>query len=77
MQTRTRRRHDDNATRVHDDNATRVRIVEIITSLAVMTIFAFFFAWVLINWLSGCGETFVTYTGAVIEGECVLMPWRD
>ena len=42
-----------------------------------MTIFAFFFAWVLINWVSGCGETFVTYTGERIHGECILMPWRD
>lgn len=70
MQTRTRHRR-------YDDNATRVRIVEIIASLAGMTIFAFFFAWVLINWVSGCGETFVTYTGERIHGECILMPWRD
>ena len=34
-------------------------------------------ALVLVNWLTGCGETFITYTGERIQGECVFMPWRD
>lgn len=33
------------------------------------------FAWVAINWLTGCGESFVTYGGEYIEGVCVFVPW--
>lgn len=53
------------------------RIVHhIITAIAVVLMGAFM-AWVLVNWVTGCGETWITYTGERIEGECVLMPWRD
>lgn len=30
-------------------------------------------AWVMINWMMGCGETFTTIDGAVIYGECVTL----
>ena len=29
------------------------------------------FAWVLLNWVTGCGETFPTADGGRIAGECV------
>ena len=51
-------------------------IKHVTTALAVVCVSAIF-AWVLVNWVTGCGETFITYTGERIQGECVLMPWRD
>jgi hypothetical protein len=55
----------------------RERIVETIGSVLITAILGLMFAWVGINWVTGCGETFITYTGERIAGECVLMPWRD
>lgn len=55
----------------------RARVIDAILGFLVTVLIALMFAWVGINWVTGCGETFITYTGAVIEGECVLMPWRD
>ena len=40
---------------------------------AAMGALAVFFAWVLVNWLSGCGQTFPTHTGERVPGECFLM----
>lgn len=53
------------------------RVVEFIAGALAMVLIAAMFAWVLINWVTGCGETWVTYTGDRIHGECVLMPWKD
>ena len=32
---------------------------------------AFLIAWVLINWMMGCGETWVQADGTYIAGECL------
>ena len=53
------------------------RVVEFIAGSLAMVLIAAMFTWVLINWVTGCGETWVTYAGDRIHGECVLMPWRD
>jgi len=66
--------------------AQRERIAEIIADLfalalkaAMLVLIAYFIAWVGINWLTGCGETFITYTGERIAGECIpfaVWNWR-
>ena len=56
---------------------TRTTVVETIGSVLIAAIFGLMFTWVGINWVTGCGETFITYTGERIHGECVFMPWRD
>ncbi len=58
----------------HHDNATRTTVAEVIGQIAMGAIFGLVFAWVLINWISGCGEVIYTATGA-IPGECIFMPW--
>jgi hypothetical protein len=58
----------------HHDNATRTTVAEVIGQIAMGAIFGLVFAWVLINWISGCGEIIYTATGA-IPGECIFMPW--
>ena len=58
----------------HHDNATRTTVAEVIGQIAVGAIVGLVFAWVLINWISGCGEIIYTATGA-IPGECIFMPW--
>ena len=39
-------------------------------SLACLA-FALLIVWVLVNWLTGCGETFPTASGALIAGDCI------
>ena len=34
-------------------------------------LFSFFFVFVVVNWLPGCGETFHGANGQIIHGECV------
>jgi len=70
MHTRTRRQRRLNA-------ETRARIIDAILGFLATVIIAAMFAWVGVNWVTGCGETFVTYSGERVHGECVLMPWRD
>lgn len=33
--------------------------------------FAFLTAWLIINWISGCGETFHYADGSIHQGECL------
>ena len=56
---------------------TRTTVAEIIGNILIAAIFSLMLAWTGINWVTGCGETFITYTGERIHGECVFMPWRD
>lgn len=60
----------------HHDNATRTTVAEVIGQIAMGAIVGLVFAWVLINWISGCGEIIYTATGTM-QGECIFMPWRD
>ena len=42
-----------------------------------MGAFGCFFAWILINWLMGCGESFPQADGTRVMGECLsILPWR-
>ena len=69
---------DTHMTYRHDDDTNlRQRVVETIGNILIAAILGLMFAWVGINWVTGCGETFITYTGERIHGECVFMPWRD
>jgi hypothetical protein len=45
-----------------------VRAVGVFAFSLIIGVFMFF---VLINWVSGCGERFPTANGGYIEGECV------
>ena len=54
----------------------RTTLAEVIGQIAMGAIVGLVFAWVLINWISGCGEIIYTATGTM-QGECILMPWVD
>ena len=54
----------------------RTTLAEVIGQIAIGAIVGLVFAWVLINWISGCGEIIYTATGTM-QGECIFMPWRD
>ena len=47
----------------------------LLSTLATCAV-AFLFAWLIINWLLGCGEAFPTITGGYVYGECWLHPWE-
>lgn len=38
---------------------------------------ALLITWLMINWITGCGEVTRTIDGKIIQGECVLVPWRS
>jgi len=46
--------------------------LSILSTLVVST----FIAWIVLNWISGCGEVFPTATGGYIHGECILHPFK-
>lgn len=55
----------------------RTRILAAIGYTIAIAATVFVFVLIGMNWATGCGETFVTYSGERAHGECVLMPWRD
>jgi hypothetical protein len=88
MNKQLRHHNDDETTRIHKQSRDlfaslgynleppRTTVAEVIGQIAMGAIFGLVFAWVLINWISGCGEIIYTATGA-IPGECIFMPWVD
>jgi len=52
------------------------RLIEYITTALGMLAFAFFFTWLVINWITGCGEVFYTGPNSYVHGECVLHPFQ-
>ena len=56
---------------------TTSRVLEHVAGFITMTLFALFFAWIVINWLMGCGESFPQADGTRVMGECLsILPWR-
>jgi hypothetical protein len=53
------------------------RALELIGAGAFMLGFAYFFVWIIINWIMGCGEVFYLADGSYIPGECApFAPWE-
>lgn len=62
-----------------DENKTKTlltRIGEIVGEIIMCTVVGLLFAWLLVNWVSGCGEIIYTATGSYM-GECIYMPWGN
>lgn len=49
--------------------ASQMALVALATSVVI--------TWVLVNAITGCGETFHTPEGDMAAGECVLVPWAN
>lgn len=53
----------------------RAEIIAILWTIAGKVLatvaIGFFIAWVLVNWMMGCGETWVQADGTYIAGECL------
>lgn len=64
----TRRRERLN--REYRDHLLR-RLIDVVGRLIALIVIALFFNFIIINWLSGCGERFPTANGGYIQGECV------
>jgi hypothetical protein len=54
-------------------------IVNVVGGTVALFIIAMFFSFILINWISGCGERFPTADGGYIQGECIYPSdlWND
>jgi hypothetical protein len=55
----------------HARNQLARLIVHYIGITVGTSIIALFFSFVIINWLSGCGERFPTMDGGYVQGECI------
>lgn len=55
------------------------RLIDWVGQITFALIFATFFSFIIINWLSGCGERFPTADGGYIQGECIYPSqiWND
>jgi len=53
-------------------NSILMRLIDWVGQITFALIFATFFAFVILNWLSGCGERFPTDSvGGYVQGECI------
>jgi len=64
----TRRRSRIN--RQYRDHLLR-RLIDVVGGIVAMTVIALFFSFILINWISGCGERFYTGPDTWVQGECI------
>lgn len=53
------------------------RAIEAIQATTITLALGAMLAWVLLNWIAGCGEVFTDINGNHIAGECLLVPWED
>ena len=48
------------------------RVIDWLGGITLASVFGLFFAFIIINWLTGCGERFPTDSvGGYVQGECV------
>ena len=48
------------------------RAIDWLGSIVFASVFGLFFAFIILNWLSGCGERFPTdANGGYVQGECI------
>ena len=48
------------------------RLIDRLGSITLASVFGLFFAFIILNWLTGCGERFPTdAVGGYVQGECI------
>ena len=48
------------------------RVIDWLGSITLASVFGLFFAFIILNWLTGCGERFPTDSvGGYVQGECI------
>jgi len=47
------------------------RLIDWVGQITFAIVIGGFFAFIILNWLSGCGERFPTADGGYIQGECI------
>jgi hypothetical protein len=55
------------------------RLIDWVGQITFAIVIGVFFSFIIINWLSGCGERFPTADGGYIQGECIYPSqiWND
>jgi hypothetical protein len=55
------------------------RLIDWVGQITFAIVVGVFFSFIIINWLSGCGERFPTADGGYIQGECIYPSqiWND
>jgi len=53
------------------------KLKSITASILMSLLIASLLAWLMINFITGCGDKYYTADGQTIAGECVGMPWVE
>ena len=55
------------------------RLIDWVGQITFAIVIGGFFAFIILNWLSGCGERFPTSNGGYVQGECIYPSqiWND
>ena len=55
------------------------RLIDWVGQITFAIVIGGFFSFIIINWLSGCGERFPTADGGYVQGECIYptQVWSD
>ena len=56
-------------------NSTKEKIKSITASVTMSLLMSVLFFWIMINFITGCGDNYYHSNGELIAGECVAMPW--
>ncbi|MBT4123696.1 MAG: hypothetical protein HOE35_07155 [Candidatus Ruthia sp.] len=51
------------------------KLKTIMASVLMSLVMSVIFFWVMINFITGCGDNYYNSKGQPIAGECVAMPW--
>lgn len=52
-------------------------IIRSITHIWLGSLMGLLTAWLLINWITGCGDITRTIDGHYVHGTCVFVPWVE
>ena len=47
------------------------RLIDVTGQIIMTVVVGLFFSFILLNWITGCGERFPTANGGYIQGECI------
>ena len=47
------------------------RLIDVVGQIVMTVVVGLFFSFIMLNWLTGCGERFPTANGGYIQGECI------
>jgi len=60
---------------LYNEETEMEKLKSITASILMSLLVALTLSWVMVNFISGCGDNYHTSDGKLIAGECIAMPW--